>query len=330
MKKIKLGIIGCGIAAWELHLPALQKLNDRFEITALCNHTEPKARELSDLLGGVPYELEYKKLLRNEDVEAVDIALPIHLNYQVTKDSLEAGKHVIVEKPIAANLAEAKRMLQFPEKYESVMMVAENFRYRKVFKRLRQIIESGRIGNVYAAAWDIYHYVSDDSKYAQTRWRRHHVYPGGFMTDGGVHNIAALRDLFGEVTELNAFTKSINPGIGYPDTMGLQFETTRGVNVTFNLFYSVDGFWENRFLIFGEKGSIVVLDNRIIIKSNNGDNIEENADDDGGYIAEFSEFYDAIVEGKNVISTFAEAYKDLQVILGALRSAEMKKRVTFD
>ena len=113
MKKVKLGIIGCGIAAQSLHWPALQKLKDKFEITVICNHTEKKAKDFSKILGGVPYVLDYHDLLQRSDVEAVDIALPIPLNFQVTKDALLAGKHVIVEKPLAANLSEAKMMLDF-------------------------------------------------------------------------------------------------------------------------------------------------------------------------------------------------------------------------
>ena len=98
---IKLGIIGCGIAAKKLHYPALKKLKDRFTITAVCNHTEKKAKEFSQMVGGVPYTLDYRELLAMEDVEAVAIVLPIHLNRLVIADALKAGKHVIAEKPIA-------------------------------------------------------------------------------------------------------------------------------------------------------------------------------------------------------------------------------------
>jgi len=110
MKPIKLGIIGCGIAARNLHWPALQKLKDKFEITMVCNHSEPKARDFAEIVGGVPYVLDYRKLLQSPAVEAVDIVLPIYLNYQVTGDALQAGKHTVVEKPLAANLPDAKQM----------------------------------------------------------------------------------------------------------------------------------------------------------------------------------------------------------------------------
>ena len=90
-RKIKLGIIGTGLAAKTLDLPALKRLSNKFEITTVCNHTEKKAKEFSELIGGVKYYLDYRELLKDENVEAVDITLPIDLNYKVTVDSLKSG-----------------------------------------------------------------------------------------------------------------------------------------------------------------------------------------------------------------------------------------------
>jgi len=64
MNPIKLGIIGCGIAARELHFPALQKLQDKFSITVVCNHSEPKAKSFAEMAGGVPFVLDYQELLK--------------------------------------------------------------------------------------------------------------------------------------------------------------------------------------------------------------------------------------------------------------------------
>jgi predicted dehydrogenase len=327
MEKVKLGIIGCGLAAKELHLPALMKLKDKIEVTAVANHTEPKAKEFSEIFGGIPYYLNYKDLLKDKNVEAVDIALPIDLNYKATKDSLEKGKHVILEKPIAGTLNEAKKMLSFPGKYDLVMMVAENFRYRSVYLKVKELLSEGKIGKPYAAMWNLYYHVEDKSKYAQTEWRRHHKYPGGFMNDAGVHNVAALRLLFGEIISVNAFTKSINPGIGTPDTMSMQFETSGGVNGVYNIFFTVKGHWEDKFLIFGTDGSIEINTNRIKIKKENEAEVEIDASDDHGYYAEFDEFYNAIRNGAKPFSTFSEAYKDLEAVLSALTSAEKGKRI---
>lgn len=324
VRKIKLGIIGTGLAAKILHLPALQRLRDNFEITAVCNHTENKAKEFSELVGGAKYYLNYKDLLGDKTVEAVDISLPINLNYRVTIDSLKAEKHVFLEKPLAGSMVEAKKMLELKSKYRQVMLLAENFRYRKVYNSVNDLLKKKVIGKVYAAQWNVFYQVTSDRDYGATRWRQEHKYVGGFMLDAGVHNIAALRMLFGEVRSVAAFTDSINPKIGKPDTMSVQMIFTSGINVIYNLFFTVKHHWENKLLVFGDKGTIEANDDMITLKLN-GDNPQIiNASDFGGYDEEFIDFYNAIVSRKNVKSAFIDGYKDMEVVFAALKSAEKK------
>jgi predicted dehydrogenase len=322
MNKIRLGIIGCGIAARELHLPALKKLQNQFSITCVCNHTEPKARDFAKLAGGVPYVLDYRELLDRDDIEAVDIVLPIHLNYAVTHDALRAGKHVIVEKPLAANLIDGRKMLQFPGRFRKVMMVAENFRYRPVFHRVRDHLRKGTIGRPYAVIWNVFHQLTTENRYVRTQWRIRHKYPGGFITDGGVHNIAALRFLFGDITSGRAFTKNVNPGIGKIDTMSFQFAARAGVNGVLNIFCSAIGYNEHKLVILGNKATMVITENIITFKRKNKPDTQEVVEDDGGFEAEFMDFYSAIRKHHKVTSTFKQGYRDLEVIIRALTSAE--------
>ncbi len=322
MKPVKLGIIGCGIAATELHWPALQKLKDKFQITAICNNTEPKAKEFSELTGGVPYVLDYEELLKNPDVEAIIIALPIYLNNRVTKEVLSAGKHVFVEKPLAANIEEARDLLEFGQKFSQVKMVGENWYYHPVFQRVKELIAEGRIGDTYAVFWDVFQLVTLENKYAQTKWRIEHKHKGGFITDGGIHNIAALRLMFGEIRAGNAFSKSINPAIGEVDTFSLQFETKNRVHGVLNIFRSPNGVSRNQLLILGKQGSIVVEANkRIFVKKQNDAGLEETFTEDTSYLKEFENFYQAIRNRKEVESSFSKAYEDLHVLLTALDSA---------
>ncbi len=330
MKKIKLGIIGTGIAAKDLHLPALLRLQNYFEITAVCNHTEPKAKQFSKLLGGVPYYLDYKKFLREADLEAVDIALPIELNYQTAKDSLDAGKHVILEKPLAVNLTEAKKLVEVEKKTELITMVAENFRYKKIFNKAKKYLEQDKIGKPYAAVWNLFNNVNEKNKYAQTDWRINHKYPGGFMTDAGVHNLAAIRMILGNFSEVSAFSKSVNPSIGKPDTLSIQFKTDKNVYGVFNIFFSVKGHHEDRFVIFGEKGTIEINENKLSIKKEKGKPIVEELTKDFGYYEEFKSFHSAITKGEKVFSSFAEGYEDFEAAVKALKSADKNIKIKFN
>ena len=326
-RKIKLGIIGTGLAAKILHLPALKRLNDKFEITVVCNHTEKKAKEFSKLVGGVKYCLDYKDLLMDENVDAVDITLPIDLNYEVTIASLRAGKHVFLEKPLAGSMTDARKMLKLRLKYKQVMLLAENFRYRKVYNSVNELLKNKSIGKVYAAQWNVFYHVTSDKDYGATKWRQNHKYVGGFMLDAGVHNIAALRMLFGDVKSVVAFTQSINPKIGKPDTMSVQLIFNSGIKVIYNLFFTVKHHWENKLLIFGDKGTIEANDDLISLKLNKNNPKIIDASDFGGYDEEFENFYDAILNRKKVKSTFLDGFKDMQVVFAALKSAEKNKVV---
>jgi len=321
MEPIKLGIIGCGIAARELHLPALQKLEDKFQITAVCNHTIEKAKSFAELAGGVPFHQDYNELLNRDDVEAVDIILPIDLNLRVTRDALMAGKHVLVEKPLGASMDDAKEMLELDNKYNLVKMVAENFRYRPGLIRMKALLDQEEIGQPYAVMWNYFGLLEMTNKYAKTKWRINHTYPGGFITDGGVHNIAGLRLLFGDIISGRAFMQSQNPDIGKVDTFSFQFLTESGVNGILNIFISSFGFAENRLIVLGKKASMVLEDNKLLISDDSGVRSEELFENDNGYCEEFLNFFDAIRSNKPVVSTFMEGYKDLETMIRAQESA---------
>ncbi len=321
-KPVNLGIIGCGIAAKSLHYPTLKTLQDKFRIAAVCNHTEPKAKEFAEMVGGVPYTLDYKELLARDDIEAVDIVLPIHLNRLVVSDALEAGYHVIAEKPIAGNLSDATDLVNLADSSSSVTMIGENYRYRKVFQKAKELINSGAIGEVNSLTWNVFYKFDANNDYARTQWRIDHKYEGGIITDAGVHNIAAIRLIFGDIISGSASVWNLNPDIGRSDSIRLNFKTSGGIIGSFNMSASAEGYSENKLIIFGNRGTIIIENDDIEIINREGDTIKESAADNGGFNAQFENFYDAVRNGAEVISTFKEAYKDIEVLLKAYLSSE--------
>lgn len=330
MNAIKLGVIGCGIAARDLHWPALQKLNDKFKITVVCNHTEKKAKIFSKLVGGVPYVTDYQDLLKRSDVEAVDIAIPFQLNCQVTEDSLKAGKHVIVEKPMAYNLAEGNRMVSLEKQYPSlVTMVAENFLYIQVFRHAKSYMDQGEIGEPYAVFFNHFENIKPDNKYIyESKWRlQRDIYPAGFCTDGGVHFVSVLRYLFGDIVNGGSYVRSVNPDVGGLDCWSFQFNTVNNIYGIHNQFSSAKGYSEKRMIVLGTKGSILIENfSKIILKRDERVEHEEVFEDDFGYPGEFEDFYQAIRTGRKVLSTFSDAYADLRVNMNSIKSAKIFSR----
>lgn len=323
MEPVRIAIIGCGIAARKLHWPALRQMKHLFEVVVVCNHTETKARTFSELAGNVPYVMDYREVLANADVEAVDIVLPIHLNYPVSRDALLAGKHVIVEKPLASSLADAKAMLALEATYDTVTMVAENFRYHGVFQELKEQVAQRTIGKPYAAFWNVFYKINPaENEYARTQWRIDHQYPGGFVTDAGIHNIAALRHILGDVIPGAAVTKSVNRAIGEIDSMIFNFSTSSGVRGVFNFFASTNGLNRNELVILGTEGTATVTDNKMLsIRQDDRTLLERTVGDDFGFVSEFEAFYQAIRKKQPVSSSFSEGYLDFEVMITALQSA---------
>lgn len=150
MKRIRLGIVGCGIAARDLHFPALRELTDKFEITALTSrtkeHTENFAKMVFDTLGYKPKVFDtYDELLSSGEVETVDLTLPIELNVPFTKKAIEKGIHVICEKPISTDIESGKELVDLSVETDKVIYIAENYRHAFKYNKLRGLIDEGAV-----------------------------------------------------------------------------------------------------------------------------------------------------------------------------------------
>lgn len=327
MTAIHLGIIGTGNAARDLHWPALVQIPEKFTIPMVCNRSLPKAEAFADLVGGAEVVSDYRQLLANQTIEAVLITAPIDLNLELTEAALIAGKHVLVEKPLAANLEQGRKMIRLTGAYPNlVMMVAENFRYRQALITAAQLLESGTIGRPYAAHQIGMAHIDPSSKYV-TPWRLTHQYPGGFVTDAGVHDMAALRMLFGEVEVVAAQVASGNPAIGAIDSLSMHFTAPGGLTGTYSRYFSAIGQHEDRLVILGSKGSLSLDNNRLIISvGSQADEVKQF--DDNGYLAELEAFHNAVRQGAEVVSSFDEAFKDLELLINAYELAAPGETLT--
>ena len=112
-KPIRLGIIGAGIFMRDAHLPSLLRLAELYQVVAICSKSGESARALAK---NVPAEVaiytDWAEVFNRSDIDAVDIVLPIDLMPTVVQQGLESGKHLISEKPIAANVATARQMVE--------------------------------------------------------------------------------------------------------------------------------------------------------------------------------------------------------------------------
>lgn len=245
---IKIGVVGCA-RIFPAHLRGLKALWDSgfntFRITALCDVREQDAlmfrkrgegppprpsvitkmvsdplnaphMYVSDLHDDVLPEIftDWREMLRSGDVDAVLCLTPVFLHHRVAADCLRAGKHVLVEKPLAISVKAARLIVEEAKARNLSLGVAEVVRYREDARVLRWLLDSGRVGAVQmwisggmgAPDW------SPDVIVAKTAWRHRKLEGGGGpAVDGAVHLFHNIRYLCGEIDEISAIAPQLEP-----------------------------------------------------------------------------------------------------------------------
>ena len=198
---LKLAFVGCGAIA-RYHLDGIKEHAPRINVTAAVDLDAQKAKEYADETGGTAYT-SLEEALENGDFDAVDLMLPHDLHEQAAIQCFEAGKHVLLEKPMALELDACERILAAAKAAGTVFMVAENAQYWPEIVKAAEVIESGAIGEIITAR-AAFTYEFDPVWFdEETPWRYQKSRTGGGITiDGGSHWIRPLRMWMGEIDEV--------------------------------------------------------------------------------------------------------------------------------
>ncbi|MCX7708608.1 MAG: Gfo/Idh/MocA family oxidoreductase [Clostridia bacterium] len=340
MNKVRLAVIGTGLAWERLHYPAIQELGDKYEIVALANRTRQDAENFAKKIGLDSKNVydDYKEMLKRDDIDAVDILVPIELNYEVSAEVAKSRKHFICEKPLAPDMEQAKKYLDLAGTYGQKIMIAENYRYNEENNKIRDLVNSGKIGEVvYFIRNNITCFQCEMTKdtFAGTEWRQHPDFPGGAFLDAALHDIAALRHIFGEIQCVQAFGKpqkeDFNPYLSV--NSNLLFRS----GVIGHYTYFPSGFEPQKplvgFRIFGTKGEIFLEEKGcgvINIAYNDGNSEQVTYTPDRGYYNELLNFYNALNGTEKILVTPEVEYGDVKTVFDILQSVEKKKVVFHD
>ena len=199
-------LVGCGWFACVAHVPALKQLEKegRIKLVGLCSQSEASIARAGRLYGRPdlkPY-LSLEDVAEDPDVDLVDLTLPIDVMPDAIKLFLSAGKHVISEKPCAPSVAAGMELMELHARLERPVLwaVAENWCFKKTTKIVEDIVASGALGDIRFADFTYLSFQKPDN----LRWRGSPGYAGGYMLDSGVHFIALLRKIVGEIEEVSA------------------------------------------------------------------------------------------------------------------------------
>ncbi len=152
MEKVRVGIIGCGGIANGKHMPALKTIKE-VEMVAFCDIVVERAEKAAEKFGieGAAVYADYKELLADNTIDVVHVCTPNRSHSFITVDALEAGKHVMCEKPMAKTYAEAKKMLEAAERTGKKLTIGYQTRWRNDCQYLKQACLDGELGDIYYA-----------------------------------------------------------------------------------------------------------------------------------------------------------------------------------
>ncbi|GGI95762.1 Gfo/Idh/MocA family protein [Paenibacillus hunanensis] len=330
-RKLRWGILGSASIAIRSVIPGIQQ-SSLNEVTALASRTLDKAEQTATDLGIPKAYGSYEELLADASIDAVYIPLPNHLHYEWTLRAAEAGKHILCEKPIALNAAQAEEMAAAASKAGVHLAEAFMYRHHPRYEQIRDIIASGEIGDV-RGIHSTFTFNSSGSD-GNVRFRKD--WGGGSLYDIGCYSISAARMLLGKEPSAATVIAMFSPQHGEVDMMAsglLEFDDHIGV--TFD-----SGMWaafRNTLEVLGTEGIIEVPsayvspgDERSNFFVTVGDNRREvQVATLNQYAAQADAFARTVLNGETPLYDAEDAVRNMRVLDACLKSAEERQRITL-
>ncbi len=198
MRKLNVAVIGLGWVA-EAHIAAFNA-TDRARVTTVCSSRNPSPAEV-EARYGVPLKVyaDYRDVLADPDIDIISLCSANPLHPAQALAAVEAGKHLYIEKPIALNFADAKKMQQAIAAGKSKVCVGFELRYSKHFTLIMSLLNKGLLGDLHYGEADYYHGIA--GWYGQFRWSKKADGGGSALLSAGCHAMDALLKVMGEPVE---------------------------------------------------------------------------------------------------------------------------------
>ena len=342
--KVRVGVIGLG-SQGKVHLSKYAGLPDQAEIIAVSDVIPATAEEMGRRFGAKAWYTDYGKLIGRSDIDAVSICVPNSLHADVAVASAEAGKHILLEKPMAVSLDDADRILRAAEKNGVKLMLGYNQVFGPMVQRVKKDIAEGRLGKVSIIKSQYVRNLAGKSR-ESFGWRADVAQAGGgVITESGVHRLSLSWYLGGKVKEVSCFTERLEMDIDAEDNAAILLKYENG-GIGVVICSWVAEFkgpeWE-KIEVYGTKGSrigygdsrsgVAYLELSDIDMSEYGrihSYFPPEAIFKGGFdtfAVEFKHFLDCIQKDEKPIVDGHAGKAILEITLAAYESAKHKKAV---
>lgn len=261
MDRLRFGICGCGmISRW--HADSILEI-EGCEIRGVADRNAGAAAGFAASYGVLAYG-DMDEMLADPDIDIVCICTPSGTHAQLAIKCAEAGKHIIVEKPMAVTLAECDEMIAAAEKNSVIMTVISQLRFTHTVQSVRSAVGNGALGRVVCG--DIYmKYYRSPQYYANSLWRGTRAMDGGgALMNQGVHGVDVLQHIMGPVKSVYGICRTLARDIETEDTAAAVLEYASGAIGVIEATTSVMPGSCRRVEINGTGGTIVMLEDSVV------------------------------------------------------------------
>jgi predicted dehydrogenase len=259
---LRVGVVGVGFGT-TVHVPAF--VSEGWDVVAICSRSAERVGKAATDLGIANRHTDYRELVAREDIDVVAVVTPPMAHAEVVLAALEAGKHVLCEKPFALSAAEAQAMLDGAEKRGLTGMVAHEFRFTPQRSHAKQLIDDGYVGTLRS--------IVVEASYAMVRpgraltWAGQRALGGGQLGAIGSHFLDSIRFWMGDITSVSARLSTLRPDrvdpvTGAPvqadadDTFTIQLTFANGATGTFAYTAAAPVALGARVTIIGDDGTL--------------------------------------------------------------------------
>ena len=322
-------LLGAGDIAAKRILPALMA-EPRCTVVAVCDLDEARAGELATSCGATAYT-DYAAALSESGADAVYVATPVFLHVPHALQAIDAGKHVLVEKPMALNDAEARELAMAAEKSNCTCGVSYFRRFSSRYAMAEEMLKAGEFGQIVLIRMTYFSWFNptkDDPKY----WR---VIPeksgGGPLSDMGTHMFDVLIGLFGLPEKVCAKVETLTHDYAVEDSASAIMTMPGGAQVVCSFNWNSKT-WSHEFEIIGTEAKVKwhPYDSPSVVKTVGRDIKEvETPNPENVHYPLVEDFVSAVEENRDPKITAAEAVKTNLLLDAVYRSAKENREVSL-
>jgi predicted dehydrogenase len=330
VKKLSLGVIGCGRIA-QAHLAAIEQLQDEAELIAVVDTDVEKAKFAANRFGARICSTRYEEVLERRDVDAVIITLPNHLHHPVALTAARAKKHILIEKPMALNTAQAMEMAAEADRHRILFMVGQSRRFSDaVFELERRLPQIGALFRVQVSF--LVHFPSPPTAW----WKKQEEAGGLVIFLQGSHSLDSLLTWMKKIpTRVCAFSSKQNFQWEGEDEADILLSFDAGEVASVHLSLSTAPAIHEAILV-GTKG-VIRLTEYVTGEpfgfgyhlDLNGHRIFSGDQEPSNYTLQLREFVHAVRAGRQPIASGDEIARTTMPVLEAARLSDLEKRIVI-